>query len=689
MNCLKLLFFSCIVIALELLSPQTVSAAPATDCTIYASPNGGGNGSSSNSPTTLGGAYQSSQAGSVICFMPGTHLVNSPQYLNKSGTPTGWIIWKSYDAANRATIKWNSTTKDDFLQLSRYPATAPYPAYYKFQNLIFDGANQATNGIHCKGCHHVTLENNHFTNMRASGIATTERSDYITVINNTFHHIGNYSTDGGNGWGSAITLNTQGWYDRAPGFHSIVANNIMGGVVDGSQHNSDGNGIIIDLGGNQGGTPPVLITNNVVYMNGGRCIHTLDSGNAWIVNNTCYKNSLDSRVTGGNGGNNGEYIFSGSSGNVLVNNIAYAWEDGRPLSDESGGQAGYGIGIYQKNIWFTSGNGPLYGLSSITTDPNKIKNADPQFMSPPVVTANGQYANAPHPDTIRDQFYLKAGSPALNMGVDPSTMTTDAALQVGLRQYTSKDIEGKPRVAGSWDLGAYETTATPTQPVTTQAPTITVPLASSYTLYEDALSSEWQNWSGSVVNYSNTSPVYSGTKSIAFTPPAWGTFDMANPAGFSTTPYTHIRFAARGSSDNQPFSIYFTDMSGTQLKPPVPLSNYGGYPSASAWKLYTIPLSDLNAQAKTIRSVVLHEWSGTAQPAVYFDALTFMTPATTTITSSPKLGDITRDGKVDVQDYNLLVTDFYQIGTMLRSDINNSGKVDVQDYNILVTNFGT
>jgi outer membrane protein assembly factor BamB len=62
------------------------------------------------------------------------------------------------------------------------------------------------------------------------------------------------------------------------------------------------------------------------------------------------------------------------------------------------------------------------------------------------------------------------------------------------------------------------------------------------------------------------------------------------------------------------------------------------------------------------------------------------TPTPTPIIRKP--GDATGDGIINVQDYNILVTQFNQTGTTLTADFNNSGKVDVQDYNILVTNFG-
>lgn len=58
------------------------------------------------------------------------------------------------------------------------------------------------------------------------------------------------------------------------------------------------------------------------------------------------------------------------------------------------------------------------------------------------------------------------------------------------------------------------------------------------------------------------------------------------------------------------------------------------------------------------------------------------------ITSLPaNNGDINHDNIVNIQDYNILVTQFNQTGQDLSADFNNSGKVDIQDFNILVSNF--
>ena len=54
------------------------------------------------------------------------------------------------------------------------------------------------------------------------------------------------------------------------------------------------------------------------------------------------------------------------------------------------------------------------------------------------------------------------------------------------------------------------------------------------------------------------------------------------------------------------------------------------------------------------------------------------------------ISDINGDGKVDIFDYNILVSDFGKTGVagFVKSDINKDGKVDIFDYNILISNFG-
>jgi hypothetical protein len=57
-------------------------------------------------------------------------------------------------------------------------------------------------------------------------------------------------------------------------------------------------------------------------------------------------------------------------------------------------------------------------------------------------------------------------------------------------------------------------------------------------------------------------------------------------------------------------------------------------------------------------------------------------------TTSVKPGDIDGNGKIDIFDYNALLSDFGKTQNGLLSDMDNNGKVDIFDYNLLLTNFG-
>lgn len=69
--------------------------------------------------------------------------------------------------------------------------------------------------------------------------------------------------------------------------------------------------------------------------------------------------------------------------------------------------------------------------------------------------------------------------------------------------------------------------------------------------------------------------------------------------------------------------------------------------------------------------------------------LCIVSTSTPTPTPLPIPGDINHDGKVNIQDYNQLLTDFGKTGSpgFVATDINKDGKVDIFDYNILVGNF--
>ena len=56
--------------------------------------------------------------------------------------------------------------------------------------------------------------------------------------------------------------------------------------------------------------------------------------------------------------------------------------------------------------------------------------------------------------------------------------------------------------------------------------------------------------------------------------------------------------------------------------------------------------------------------------------------------ASSNQGDIDLNGKVDIFDYNILLSDFGKTTPGLGSDIDGNGKVDIFDFNVLLGNFG-
>jgi hypothetical protein len=167
-------------------------------------------------------------------------------------------------------------------------------------------------------------------------------------------------------------------------------------------------------------------------------------------------------------------------------------------------------------------------------------------------------------------------------------------------------------------------TSTPI-PTPTTVPTATPAPKPAFSVYLDSLATGWTNksWSATV-NLKYTKQKYAGADSIQYIAnAAWAGLALGT-SNFSTTGYTYVQFAAKASTTGQQYAVFLSDPAGTQLSTPQPLANYGGDPVPTAWKVYKIPLANLNGANKTLGSVVIHEWKGMAQPAVYIDNMQFV-----------------------------------------------------------------
>jgi parallel beta helix pectate lyase-like protein len=427
----------------------------ASNCTLFASATGkdANSGASPSSPKSFSGAATATQPGSVVCLLGGTYSLISSFKPPSSGTPSSWIVYKDY-GDGPVNFVWTGAADASAMFHIGGGSFPSQPSYLEFRGLNLDGQSNAADGFFCRGSHHVRFINNSISNTGGSGIASIN-CDYLTANHNLIYHNGylpsTTAVPGDYGWTSGISFNSSQWFDNHHGFHNIISGNIIAGEYDGSDHHTDGNGIILDLSSGSydpstANTPPALIINNVVYGNGGRCIVAYVVSNFWIVNNTCYKNNLDSTLK-----NAGSIETNDSHDGYFINNIALAWSSTHPAYEQQDSNSNI---LYYSNMYFGAASNFTYPEHS------QLLQADPLFLDPPVLDPKlpGQYATVLPPSELGRRLALLPSSPAIARGIDPATLgNLPPAISTDLKKYVYSDIKGNRRPPGGpFDLGAYQ-----------------------------------------------------------------------------------------------------------------------------------------------------------------------------------------------------------------------------------------
>lgn len=407
--------------------PGAIPPAAVTGTIYYVSPSG-----NDTNPGTLSLPWKTpakagltAQAGDTVIFRGGTYY--SQLTPKNSGNPTnGWITFKAYSGEQPVIIH------------DAYYSRAVNIDGVSFINVIgltaiAAGANGP--GIGINNAHHINILNCVAKDSATSGIATTNSIDYITIEGNRIFH--NSNTGQYNGSGISMWNSGGPMYDSAPGYHNIIRNNLIYNNRNLTETPSDGNGIILD-NNDLGGTadqqfPKTLVANNIIFDNGGRCIHVRNSSNTDVVNNTCYHNLETERIKEGC---NGEITLQrtntySSSVNIQVyNNIVY----GIGGTCNAGRSQAFVFQVFCNssycpqyisgyNLWFNGAVKQL-GANDLT--------ANPLFMNPTL-------------DAASANFSLASNSPAIDSGTDI------------FETIIATDYQGNIRPQGDgFDRGAYE-----------------------------------------------------------------------------------------------------------------------------------------------------------------------------------------------------------------------------------------
>jgi hypothetical protein len=204
---------------------------------------------------------------------------------------------------------------------------------------------------------------------------------------------------------------------------------------------------------------------------------------------------------------------------------------------------------------------------------------------------------------------------------------------------------------------------------------VTSSLAQDQTIYTDSLQNGWMDYGWATINYNNTSPVHSGSESVAVTiaNSTWQALYIAH-AAFNCSTYSNLTFWINGgTSGGQQLQVVGHAGNAVQLSTNLPAL------AANAWQQYSIPLATLGVANRTdVDGIWIQDRIGAAQPTFYVDDIVLTTNATpppTVSLTSPTDGstysapaNISLAASVTPNGHSITKVQFYSGANLLNDD---------------------
>jgi len=150
-------------------------------------------------------------------------------------------------------------------------------------------------------------------------------------------------------------------------------------------------------------------------------------------------------------------------------------------------------------------------------------------------------------------------------------------------------------------------------------------------IYDDALENGWQNWGWTLINYSNTAPVRSGSDSISVTITNANQAIYIAHAAFDSSLYTNLTFWINGGpTGGQQLLVQGHANGNPQASTNLPAL------AANTWQQFRIPLDALGvANQPNMDGFWIQDRIGSAQPTFYLDDISLVTNAISAGTNAP------------------------------------------------------